>query len=117
MEVNGKLANEAMDFAVEIVRLSDILSEQKDYNISNQICRSGTSIGANISEANYAASRADFINKLRIALKEANETLYWLELAVRAERINSATYETYSKKCSSIRAMLVKSIKTAEKNS
>lgn len=113
----SKLAEKAMDFSVEIIALSDKLKSKNEYIISNQIGRSGTSIGANIYEANYAASRADFINKLRISLKETNETLYWLELLKRTNKINSDEYDSLNKACTAIRAMLVKSITTAENNS
>ena len=75
-----KLLPQSMDFAVSIIHLVKHLKSQRESIISNQIGRSGTSIGANIREAQYANSRADFISKLQIALKEANETGYWLEL-------------------------------------
>lgn len=77
---SSKLIDLSTDFAVAILKLSNELRQKKEKIISNQICRSGTSIGANIHEAQYAQSRADFINKLQIALKEANETKYWLEI-------------------------------------
>lgn len=67
-------------FAVEIVRFCDQLNLEKRYAISNQLLRSGTSVGANISEAQFASSRADMIQKLKISEKEANETLYWIEI-------------------------------------
>ena len=76
----SKLRTQSMDFAVSILNLVKTLKEKKEYIISNQIGRSGTSIGANIREAQYAHGKADFIAKLQIALKEANETGYWLEL-------------------------------------
>jgi four helix bundle protein len=67
-------------FAVDIVRFCDQLALEKRYAISNQLLRSGTSVGANISEAQFASSRADMIQKLKISEKEANETLYWIEI-------------------------------------
>ena len=72
-----KLSTQAMDFAVSIIALVKSLKEKKETTISNQIGRSGTSIGANICEAQYAHGKADFIARLQIALKEANETGYW----------------------------------------
>ena len=77
---NDELSKQSMDFAVSIINLVKALKEQHESIISNQIGRSGTSIGANIREAQYAHGKADFIAKLQIALKEANETGYWLEL-------------------------------------
>ncbi len=112
----SKLATLTMDFAVEIINLGDNLKAKNEWVISNQISRSGTSIGANVFEANYASSRADFINKLRISLKEANETLYWLELLNRTEKIDNRLYALLNKDCLQIRTMLVKSINTAESN-
>ena len=77
-----------IDFAIRIVRLNKYLLEQKnEYVMSKQILRSGTSIGANISEAEMAQSTADFIAKMHIALKEANETKYWLELLQKTDYI------------------------------
>ena len=77
---SDKLSEQSMDFAVQIINLVKQLKEQRESIISNQIGRSGTSIGANIREAKYAHGTADFISKMQIALKEANETGYWLEL-------------------------------------
>lgn len=83
----SKLKTQSMDFAVSIINLTKSLKEKKESTISNQICRSGTSIGANIHEAQYAHSKADFIAKLQIALKEENETGYWLELLYKTDYI------------------------------
>ena len=74
----NKLADISMDFSVQIINLVKYLKSKHESIISNQIGRSGTSIGANIHEAQYAHSKADFVAKLQIALKEANETGYWL---------------------------------------
>ena len=87
--------DKSLEFAVRIVNLYKFLvNEQKEFVMSKQILRSGTSIGANIREAEQAQSRADFINKLNIALKEANETEYWLELLIRTEYITREQYES-----------------------
>ena len=78
-----KLAERSMEFAVQIIELTKTLRMRKEFIMANQIGRSGTSIGANIREVHYAQSRDDFVSKLEIALKEANETDYWLELLFR----------------------------------
>lgn len=112
----NKLANLSINFAVDIINLVKNLKSQHENVISNQIGRSGTSIGANIHEANYAQGRKDFISKLEIALKEANETGYWLELLYKTNYIDEDEYNNLSKKCTSIRVMLIASCKTAKEN-
>ena len=114
---NDKLAEQSMDFAVQIISLVKQLKEQRESIISNQIGRSGTSIGANIREAKYAHGTADFISKMQISLKEANETGYWLELLYRTNYIQEEQYSFLESKCKSLRAMLVSSINTAKNNS
>ena len=114
--VHDKLAEQSMDFAVEIINLVKRLKEQRESIISNQIGRSGTSIGSNIREAKYAHGLADFISKLQISLKEANETGYWLELLYKTNYIKEAEYNSLESKCKSIRAILVSSINTAKTN-
>ena len=111
-----KLAELSMEFAVEIINLVKQLKEQRENIISNQIGRSGTSIGANIREARYAHGTADFISKMQIALKEANETGYWLELLYKTNYIGEEQYNFLESKCKSLRAMLVYSINTAKNN-
>lgn len=105
-----------MDFAVEIIDLVKFLKSIHETVISNQIGRSETSIGANIHEANYAQGKKDFISKLEIALKEASETGYWLELLHRTNYIDDMQYKSLSDKCTSIRVMLVASCRTAKEN-
>ena len=112
----SKLRTQSMDFAVSIVHLVKDLKEKREAIISNQIGRSGTSIGANIREAQYAHSKADFVAKLQIALKEANETGYWLELLFRTQYISEEEYKTFNSACTSIRVMLIASINTAKGN-
>ncbi len=85
----NKLAELSIDFSVQIINLVKELKAKHETVISNQIGRSATSIGANIREANYAHSRADFISKLQIALKECYETEYWLELMRKSELISA----------------------------
>ena len=113
---NDKLSVKSMDFAVAIVNLVKRLKEMKENVISNQLGRSGTSIGANIREAQYAHGKADFIAKLQIALKEANETGYWLELLFKTNYINEIEYKELDTTCTGLRAMLVASINTAKQN-
>ena len=112
----SKLRTQSMDFAVSIIHLVKQLKEKRESIISNQIGRSGTSIGANIREAQYAHGKADFIAKLQIALKEANETGYWLELLFRTDYISEAEYKFLESACASIRVMLIASINTAKGN-
>jgi four helix bundle protein len=112
--INDKLSVQSMDLAVSIVNLVKALKEQRESVISNQIGRSGTSIGANIREAQYAHGKADFIAKLQIALKEANETGYWLELLYKTNYMSEADYKALDSACTSIRVMLISSINTAK---
>jgi four helix bundle protein len=113
---NDKLSVQSMDFAVSVINLVRYLKENKEHIISNQIGRSGTSIGANIREAQYAHGKADFIAKLQIALKEANETGYWLELLLKTNYISENQFKELDKICTGLRAMLVASINTAKGN-
>ena len=114
---NDKLSVQSMDFAVSIIQLVKELKQNREAIISNQIGRSGTSIGANIREAQYAHGRADFIAKMQIALKEANETGYWLELLFRTGYLSQEAYQKLEADCSKLRIMLISSINTAKKNS
>ena len=104
----------SMNFAVEIVRLCESMKGKSI--LTNQLLRSGTSIGANIHEANYASSKADFISKLQIALKECHETEYWLSLFARTDLISEATYSKLSNDSGKIRKILITSINTAKGN-
>lgn len=112
----NKLADLSMSFSVQIINLVKNLKSKHETVISDQIGRSGTSIGANIYEANYAQGTRDFISKLEIALKEASETGYWLELLYRTEYIDQTTFKTLSDQCTSIRVLLITSCKTAKQN-
>ena len=111
----NKLADMSMDFAVSILRLTDNIKGH--YSLTNQLERSATSIGANIREAKYAHSKADFITKLQIALKECYETEYWLELLQRAEKIlTDNNLKLLMHDCGAIRRMLISSINTTKAN-
>ena len=113
---DSKLRSQSMDFAVAIINLVKELKSKRESIISNQIGRSGTSIGANIHEAQYAQGMRDFISKFEIALKEASETGYWLELLYRTKYIDEQTFKALSSKCTSLRVMLIASCKTAREN-
>ena len=108
----NKLADMSTDFAVRILNLTECIKGH--YSLANQLERSGTSIGANIREAKYAHSKADFIAKLQIALKECYETEYWIELAQKANIILEETANSVLHDCGTIRRMLIASINTAK---
>ena len=110
------LSTQSMDFAVSIINLVRDLKSKHETVISNQIGRSGTSIGANIREAQYAHGKADFIAKLQIALKEANETGYWLELLHRTGYLTETEFKSLDSACTSLRVMLISSVNTAKQN-
>ncbi len=112
----NKLAELSMDFSVDIINLVKYLKSNHESIISNQIGRSGTSIGANIHEAQYAQGKKDFISKLEIALKEASETGYWLELLHKTNYIDEQLYKALSTKCTSLRVLLIASCRTAKEN-
>jgi four helix bundle protein len=112
----NKLADMSLEFSVEIINLVKKLKSEHETIISNQIGRSGTSIGANIREANYGQSKSDFISKLEIALKESNETGYWLELLYKTGYIDEAGYKKLNNHCSCIRVLLIFSCKTVKEN-
>ena len=111
------IAEKTVDFAVRIVKFYKYLCDEKnEYVLSKQILRSGTSIGANVRESKNAQSKADFISKLNIALKEADETQYWLEVMVKSDLIKENQVEALNKDLKEIIAMLVASIKTLRRN-
>ena len=112
----SKLRELSMEFSVDVINLVKYLKSNHESVIANQIGRSGTSIGANIYEAQYAQGKKDFISKLEIALKEASETGYWLELAYRTNYIDEKQYKDLSDKCATLRVMLVSSCRTAKSN-
>ena len=111
----NKLADLSTDFAVKILKLTDGMKGH--YSLVNQLERSATSIGANIREAKYAHSKADFAAKLQIALKECYETEYWLELFVKTNIITEEAYKHLKNHCGKIRKLLIASINTAKANS
>ena len=112
----NKLAELSMDFSVDVINLVKYLKSNHESIISNQIGRSGTSIGANIHEAQYAQGKKDFVSKLEIALKESNETSYWLKLMYETGRIDEQEYLNTEKLCGNIRRLLIASCKTVKEN-
>ena len=111
-----KLGDLSMEFSVEVLQLAKELRAKHETIISGQIGRSATSICANIAESKYAHGRADFIAKLEIALKEANETSKWLEMLWKTGLIDEAKYRSLHRKCATIRFLLVRSVKTTNGN-
>ena len=113
MKKDNVISDKSFDFAVRIVNLyKHLTSEKKEFVLSKQLVRSGTSIGANVSEAIRGQSDADFISKLSIALKEANETDYWLKLLYKTDYLTEKEYESIRKDINEIIAILVSIIKT-----
>ncbi|WP_298997979.1 four helix bundle protein [uncultured Tenacibaculum sp.] len=111
------LKDKSYGFALEIVRLSQYLvADKKEYVLSKQLLRSGTAVGALIREAEFAQSKKDFIHKMSIALKEANETLYWLDLLKDTSYLVEDKYRLLHSVCKELVAMLVSSIKTSKKS-
>ena len=104
----------SMQFTIHIVNLCESLKGKSV--LTNQLLRSGTSIGANIHEANYASSKADFIAKMQIALKECHETEYWLKLFAKTNIISGEQYSKLSNDSGKIRRILISSINTAKAN-
>ena len=116
MEEN-MIVEKSFEFAVRIVNLCKFLrNEHQEYILSKQIMRSGTSIGANVSEAQRGQSKADFAAKMNIALKEANETQYWLKLLYRTEYISQMQYERINADMSELLRILTAICKTAGQN-
>ncbi len=109
--INGK----TLKFALRIIEMVKYVRGKDNENVlTKQVLRSGTSIGASVRESEYAQSQSDFIHKLSISLKEANETGYWLCLLNKAGYIDGSSYESIKKDCDEIMAILIASIKTAK---
>ena len=115
MKENNLIVDKSKTFAIRAIRLYKYLCEEKkEYVMSKQLLKSGTSIGANVKEAARGQSKADFIAKLYIALKEANETHYWLELLYESEFIPKDKFESLYKETEELIALLTASIKTTQ---
>ncbi len=114
MERKNIIKEKSFEFAVEVVSLYKVLVEKKEFILSKQIVRSGTSIGANIREAEHAQSKADFINKLSISLKEANETEYWLDLLYETGYLNDDEFQKIKVKNIELLKLLISIINTSK---
>lgn len=116
MKKDHVIKDKSFLFAIRIVKLSKVLVEEhKEYIISKQLLRSGTSIGANVRESEHAESKADFIHKLSIALKEANETEYWLDLLKETGYLNNSEYLSIQFDVKEILKLLISILKTSKK--
>jgi len=115
--MDNVIVSKSKSFAVRIIRLYQHLSnDKKEFILSKQILRSGTSIGANVREAHRGQSKKDFIAKMNIALKEAAETEYWLELLHETDYIDASAYESIYKDCNELNKLLISIIKSSNKN-
>ena len=114
---NSITRQKSKSFAIRIIKFVNLLqNEKREKIISKQLLRSGTSIGANVRESYNAQSKADFISKLHIALKEADETAYWLELLYESDIISSQYFDSLYNELKEIIALLTASIKTSKNN-
>jgi len=112
---SNPLKDKSYAFAIQIVRLSQYLvSERKEYVLSKQLLRSGTAVGALIREGEFAASKADFVNKFTVSLKEANETEFWLMLLKDTDYLDIDQFNVLHSQCKELISMLVSSIKTTK---
>ena len=117
MKADNQVLIDSKSFAIRIIRLYKYLSDmKKEFVLSKQILRSGTSIGANISESVFAQSRMDFVSKMSISLKEASETKYWLDLLYETEYISQEQYDSVSDDLGKITGTLVKIVNTTKQN-
>jgi four helix bundle protein len=115
MSRDSILKSKSFDFAVRIIKLYKFLKKQhSEYELSNQLLRSGTAVGALIREAEHAESRKDFSHKLNIGLKEANESIYWLELLFAMDYINKKMFDSMVKDATELLKMLIASVKTTK---
>ena len=116
--MNSKIESKSFLFAVRITRLCRYLQEEKkEYILSKQLLRAGTSIGANVAESQQAQSRADFISKLNIALKEAVETNYWIRLLYASEYLTEPEFSSVFADCRELEKMLTSIVKTSRNSS
>ena len=108
------IRNKSFDFALRIVKQYKILDKNKEYVLSKQLLRSGTAIGAMVREAEQAESKADFIHKMSISLKEANETDYWIDLIFHSDYLNNTEYKSIKKDITELLKLLTSIIKTTK---
>lgn len=113
--MENTIEEKSFDFAVRIVNLKDyLINERKEFDLSRQILRSGTSIGANVSEAQQAQSQADFLSKINIALKEAAETKYWLKLLRATDKLTEKETESILSECIETEKILYSIVRTTK---
>lgn len=115
MEKRNVIKEKSFEFAKEIVYLYENLADKKEFVLSRQVLKSGTSIGANIREAEHAQSKADFIDKLSISLKEANETEYWLDLLYETNYLSDELFQNLKNKNIELLKLLISIINTSKK--
>ena len=116
MAKENVVKDKSFDFALRVVKLYQYLTtDKKEYVLSKQVLRSGTAIGALVREAEHAESKADFTHKMSIALKEANETLYWLDLLFKADYMTSKSYQSIHLDANTLVSLLVSIVKTSKK--
>lgn len=114
---NKTVAEKSIAFSIRLIKIYKILTQdRKEYILSKQLLRSGTAIGALIREAEHGQSKADFLSKMNIALKEANETDYWLLLLYKGEFLNEKEYNSIMEDCTELLKMLIKIVKTTKEN-
>ena len=114
--MDGNIQDKSFQFAIRIVKLCKILrSDRAEFVLSKQLLRSGTSIGANIAEAQQAQSRADFLSKLNVSFKETTETIYWLRLLEATDYLQESEYKSVVSDCIEIEKILTASIKSLKK--
>ncbi|MBP5717100.1 MAG: four helix bundle protein [Bacteroidales bacterium] len=116
MALTGPIYDKTFELADRCVALFKVLQRNREYNLSSQMERSGTSVGAMVREAKFAQSKADFISKMQIGLKEANETQYWLKLLWRNEYIDEKTFNYLYGLADEVISMLVAIIRTSKNN-
>jgi four helix bundle protein len=115
--MSNVVKEKSLDFAIRIVNLYKYLTDtKKEFIMSKQLLRSGTAIGALVRESEHAESKADFIHKLSVALKEANETDYWLELLYRTEYLTEKQYQSINENIIELLKLLTSIIKTSKNN-
>ncbi|OIV42784.1 four helix bundle protein [Flavobacterium johnsoniae] len=114
MERKNIIKEKSFAFAIDVVNLYKVLAEKREFVLSRQMLRSGTSIGANIREAEHAQSKADFIHKLSISLKEANETEYWLDLLYETKYLSDIDFLNIKPKITELLRLLTSIVKTSK---
>ncbi|SHM68219.1 four helix bundle protein [Flavobacterium chilense] len=114
MEKKNIIKEKSFAFAIDIVNLYKVLIEKKEFVLSRQVVRSGTSIGANVRESEHAQSKADFIHKLSISLKEANETEYWLDLLYETKYLSDIEFQSIKPKIIELLRLLTSILKTSK---